>query len=746
MSKPLEARTRELTTSQPPPSEISDEEIERLLELSRGLQRVRLAPGSEVPGTRYRIDGWLGDGGTGVVYEATHEDLGRKVAIKVLHARHSDDAQLLKTFLEEARIAIKLASPYLVEVIDFAELPDGRPLYVMERLRGVSLDREVEHAPMAAHRLIAILRQVCKGIAAAHDAGMAHRDIKPEHILVLDPREVAAHGRRDRVKIMDFGIAAAVGQGSDPQGTPSYAAPEQMLGIGVARQDDVYSLGCSAYELLVGKTPFRRGSVRDVMRAHLTERPQSVSAAIGNGVIHPALERVIMKCLERHRKDRYANMREVETALIEAQIAAGIETAWDDLPLPIVDPKRMEAMAEGLKALKAGQAATQTGYEWWIPAVLGMLIASVAALGGSTVLGRPVDTVEQGQPSVVDTLVSEAKSAAERAFYIYPPSDDPKAPTAFVKVRELETLKDPHEQRLGKTVAEELRREFADTLERLGDRYYARANGEPFAADFYIQALLFDPLREHLRERAMVGAGEFAVLKDKAESRTFGSGELEAADGVALVANLADPETKIRFRSWARKQREKRPLSWVADARIDAFMATEGIPAEEGHRDAEPGVAPTLPSVDALRDALEEALLEPSGLASDDAPGDGRIGNPRTARKLAAQGHDALRGGRWDDASRLFHAALTEDRTCSNALIGLSDLHFEKADHTSAVRYAKMAVAAAPRKATYRIKYGDALVKVLAYTEAGEQYRAAASLGSKVAEARLERLEEKIGV
>src|SRR5690606_41519029 len=119
--------------------------------------------------------------------------------------------EMLQTFREEARAVTTMGSAYIVEVIDCAELPEGRVLYVMERLRGVSLDREVANAPMAMDRLIPILRQACKGLAAAHDAGLVHRDIKPEHLLVLDPGEPLANGRRDRIKILDFGIAAVMG-------------------------------------------------------------------------------------------------------------------------------------------------------------------------------------------------------------------------------------------------------------------------------------------------------------------------------------------------------------------------------------------------------------------------------------------------------------------------------------------------------------------------------------------------------
>lgn len=742
-SKPFEARTRQLTGAQVQP-QLTDEELDRLVELRNGRVRVRLSPGSEVPGTRYCIDGWLGDGGTGVVFEATHEDLGRKVAMKVLHSEHSDDPEMLQTFREEARAATKIGSPYIVEVIDFAELPDGRLLYVMERLRGVSLDREVEQAPMAMERLIPILRQACKGLGAAHDAGLVHRDIKPEHLLVLDPREPLANGRRDRIKIMDFGIAAVMGQSVDIQGTPSYMAPEQVLGMGVARQNDIYSLGCSAYELLVGRPPFRGANLREILRKHMREKPTPPHEVVGRQAVHPALEAVILKCLAKKKVERYPDMRELEAALVEAQLEAGIKTGWDDLPLPEVASERVDAMREGLAALHAGEP-TKRRYPWWAPALLGAALTGAVALVGLQFWREeaPTEVIDE-VAARVDRISREAKDAAAKALYFYPPVEDQNVPTAYSKVLELESFTEPEEQASGLPRAQELRSEFAATLERLGDAYWDKEGGKSFATDYYIQALMFDAQRERALARASITPGERIELRRKAEERAFSREELEAGDVLAMLATPDPEHREDKLRRWMKERRGRASSSFVRSARIEQFVLGEGVGVDPAPPEAPP------PSMDALRAAMEDALIAPPSsisAANLDEDGDDPRSrrDPAAARIVAEKATKALRAGRWEEASQQFHAALAIDRTCTSALIGLSDLHFEKAEHGDAVRYAKMAVAAAPRRASYRVKYGDALVKVLEYATAREQYEMAIELGSHEAKSRLKRLEDKTG-
>lgn len=759
IDKPHEAQTRQLSGPLPQ-AQLTDEELDRLVELHHGRPRVRLVPGNEVPGTRYRIDGWLGDGGTGVVYEATHQDLGRKVAIKVLHTEHSDDPELVRTFRDEARAAIKIASPYIVEVIDFAELPDGRLLYVMERLRGTSLDREVKNAPMDSARLIGILRQACKGLAAAHDAGLVHRDIKPEHLLALHPTEPQANGRRDRIKIMDFGIAAVAGhQSAYTQGTPSYMPPEQVLGVPPVRQNDIYSLGCAAYELLVGRPPFRADNVKDILRAQLKSSPRPPRELIGEDALHPAFEALILKCLAKHRRERYANMRELEAALIEVQLEAGFKTDWDDLPVPDVDPDRKRTLEEGLANLRVVYLAEKRR-GWWLPALLGAAITG-AVLVTVGVFWNPAspEDVAMAQ-SRVDVLAAEAKDAAAKARFYYPPVDDRDAPTAYLKVVELESFEGGEEEELGQARASELRKEFADTLEWLGDRLWATNVGRSFAMDYYLQAVIFDDTRTRALERAGIRPEQLPELRRKAQQGDFAENELEVG---RMLSVLAEEGLEDYDRSGATPP----PLPLVAkndkSTSRDAAVLPTGVSASRHalfeRMLVELGGEPPVPE-DVFADAVAKRAEAdpPPDESADDDTSDEKTGpretkpeapkvvrNPKRARRLARDGYAALKKGRWNEASTMFHASLESDRRNSRALIGLSDLHFEKAEYTKAVEYAGKAVDLAPRHASYLVKYGDALVKVLEYAKARQQYEAAVALGSDTAKRRLQRLKEKVG-
>ena len=194
--------------------------------LRRPGEMVHLSPGAVIPGTRYRLLRWLGDGGMGVVYEAEHIDIERRVAVKILRLEVCDQPQALQLFRDEARAAGRIGSAHIVEILDFAELPDGRLLYTMELLGGRPLARDIAERPMSAARTIAVLRQVCKGLSSDHAAHIIHRDIKPDNIFLVDRQS-----RPDSVKILDFGIsivmAGATVTDTDVVGTPPAAPPSR---------------------------------------------------------------------------------------------------------------------------------------------------------------------------------------------------------------------------------------------------------------------------------------------------------------------------------------------------------------------------------------------------------------------------------------------------------------------------------------------------------------------------------------
>jgi eukaryotic-like serine/threonine-protein kinase len=203
-------------------------------------------------GGRYRVEDVLGRGGMASVYLARDEELERPVAVKVLAEHLADQPEFHDRFLREARLAAQLSHPNIVQVFDVGE-ENGSPFIVMECVEGSTLAQELnERGPLEPDEVVDLALQICGGLEHAHAAGLVHRDIKPQNLLL----------RPDgTVKIADFGIARAaettrLTQMGSVLGTAAYLSPEQALGEEVTAAVDLYSLGCVLYELLTGRTPY----------------------------------------------------------------------------------------------------------------------------------------------------------------------------------------------------------------------------------------------------------------------------------------------------------------------------------------------------------------------------------------------------------------------------------------------------------------------------------------------------------
>lgn len=234
----------------------------------------------------YLVRRKLGQGGMGAVFEAVHESIGQRVAIKVLHAQLSQDDKITARFLNEARANSIVRHPGLVNVHDFQKLPDGTVYLVMEFLEGESLETALARlrqtkACMPPAEAAALIGQAASALAAVHQAGIVHCDLKPDNIyLVTDP---AVQGGK-RIKILDFGIAKflsnSLGQTTTTNlvmGTPRYMAPEQCEGRDmVDSKVDTYALGVIFYELLAGERPFDAQSMTALMAQHISKKPRPI--------------------------------------------------------------------------------------------------------------------------------------------------------------------------------------------------------------------------------------------------------------------------------------------------------------------------------------------------------------------------------------------------------------------------------------------------------------------------------------
>lgn len=726
---------------------------------------VRLNPGEVVPGTRYRILRWLGEGGMGVVYECIHVDLERHVALKILRPGISPDSRKARMFREEARAVSRAAAKEgrraqnIVEVFDFGELPDGRMWFAMELLDGKSLAACLGEGPMDQGRLIGILRQVCKGLAAAHDADVIHRDVKPGNVMLVNEGR-----RKDFVKIVDFGVAAMLSSPSDDQiqleGTPIYMAPEQASWGKFDRRLDVYAVGAMAFHLLVGRPPFIGTTVFKILRRIRKDpapKPSQVSPP--EIQIHPALEAVILKCLEKKPEDRFDDMRELEAALCDVQLAAKIRTDWDDLPIPDVDPTRREMLTRAF-------AARKQPFAWraWLVAAAAVIVS--LGLLSWIVFGRASSSAT---PNEVLAHVEGARAAAAKAFFVYPPTEDPHHPTAYTEVLTLEGMTDQYGDDAA-DAAELLRAEFAGTLVRLGDRYWDKPGGRPFATDYYIEALLFDPDNEHASARAPVTAGALAALEGKAAKLDFSELELRASE--PLIA-LAEPDEETRVRKLVALEKdgdergvhaktalrelilEEKKASPRAKAIVEA--AEEREPKTDEAEPAEPEVPvepvttqqEELQSGDTLVEVDDIPANPPANEADDDEP-ERAAARARPARdteaatRYVAQGIAAHKAGSRSKAESAFQKALSLDSRSHEAYDGLARVAFDWGDYNRAVRYGRRAVALSPSRGSYRIHLGDAYYKIFRYREARAEYERARELGHAGAGPRLKKVEKKI--
>ena len=270
---------------------------------------------------RYLVQTRIASGGTSTVYRGVDLRLDRPVAVKVMDSRYAGDDQFLTRFQLEARTVARLKDPGLVAVYDQGQ--DGRhPFLVMELIEGGTL-RELlaERGPMPPHAVVAVLHPVLGGLAAAHRAGLVHRDVKPENVLISDDGDV---------KIADFGLvravaAAGITSTSVILGTAAYLSPEQVRDGNAGPRSDVYSAGILTYELLTGRTPFTGDSALSIAYQRLDTDVPPPSAAIDG--VPRQFDEMVARATARDPADRYADAIEM---------AADVDAIGDELGLPEV--------------------------------------------------------------------------------------------------------------------------------------------------------------------------------------------------------------------------------------------------------------------------------------------------------------------------------------------------------------------------------------------------------------------------
>ncbi len=473
-----------------------------------------LARGAEIG--RYVVLSHLGTGGMGIVYAAYDPELDRKVAVKLLKSDASGSHGRAR-LLREAQALAKLAHPNVVAVHDVGTV-DDQVFVAMEFVQGTTLGGWLWARPRRWPEIVDLFVDVARGLQAAHAAGLVHRDLKPDNIMVGDDR---------RVRVMDFGLAraeldAGARDGERPReqalgldltregvwlGTPMYMAPEQWRGEATDARTDQFSFCVALWEALHGERPFRGDTLVALMTA-VTEG--TIAPPTDPSKSPPWLRRALERGLQVAPEQRWPSM-----AALIAELQRDREARW---------PR-------------------------WAPAaaVAGM----IAAVAFAVVRGREEPTVDAAavERARIESLHAAALEAGARGRWVYGTLDDPQG-SSYRHVRALESLRGPMATD-ATARARELRQKFFRSLVEFGDSYHQRPGGRLFAAEFYAQASVFafdvdGALVVDGRaaaERALAHSGltraMLATLRRDAEAGTFSPVEIQIAEELAELAEPA---------------------------------------------------------------------------------------------------------------------------------------------------------------------------------------------------------------
>jgi len=281
---------------------------------------------NKVVAGRYRLEARVGEGGMGVVYRARHVLIDRVVALKLIRPDLRGETHLRAWMLREARAANRVDHAHIIDIHDIGETEEGELYLVMEYLVGVPLSAELAKGPMPIARAVDILEQMCAALARAHDLGVVHRDLKSDNITLTQ-----RGGRKDFVKILDFGLAALA---RDPRlapkgavfGTPEYMSPEQARGEDAVAASDLYALGVLFYEMMTGQLPFRssdRDTLLEMQRSAPSPKPRQLRQDIPEQA-----EQICLKLLQKKIDDRFRDGHHLQEELKKLQRSLP-STVWD---------------------------------------------------------------------------------------------------------------------------------------------------------------------------------------------------------------------------------------------------------------------------------------------------------------------------------------------------------------------------------------------------------------------------------
>lgn len=294
---------------------------------------------------QYTLERKIGEGGMGVVYEASHGMLRRPTAIKLLRPEKAG-AENIERFEREVQLTAQLSHPNTITVFDYGRTPEGVFYYAMELIHGPTLEHVVQlTGAQPQERVRSILMRCAAALREAHDVSLIHRDIKPSNIMLC-----RMSFRNDVVKLLDFGLVKSMNKAESPQvtatetivGTPAYMAPESIVAADSAEaRSDLYSLAAVGYFLLTGTHVFEADTVVEVCGKHLHEAPEPPSARVPN--VHPDLEALLLQCLEKHPDHRPHDAKALYDALEAIPLEPYASEEWWEEFAPALDALKSES-------------------------------------------------------------------------------------------------------------------------------------------------------------------------------------------------------------------------------------------------------------------------------------------------------------------------------------------------------------------------------------------------------------------
>jgi serine/threonine protein kinase len=552
-----------------------------------------------VVGGRYYVRKLCGEGGMGRVYEAEHIDIGKRVALKILHPAYSQTPDLVERLRREARSASKIAHPNVVDVTDSGTTPDGAFFFVMEYLEGIELGELIyREKRLDIRRTLMIGAQICRALQAAHEVNVIHRDLKPENVLIL-----RRDGQRDFVKVLDFGIAKS-GNDSDvgesrggrrltqpgmTMGTPEYMAPEQASGKPADPRSDIYAVGGLLYEMLSGNPPYEGANFMEILHKKANGAPAALSTVRND--VPPALENVIMKAMAKEPDARQQSMEALEKEL--QNVATLLFSNFAIAPLSEPDPTPPPSMLGALRDAASPRGLAERVRGWnrkkvvIAGAAFGLLVAfvvvgatSAARRGSNPVAVAPTQPPPVAAAPVVPALPTVAASPApvgetKRA-------DDEEETTEATEVTEA-TVKGPGDGESAKIKAATklASSSVADAKSGAEAKKLLMDAERLLRAERFGEAReIFEKLSKSKRERgpALVGLAEISFQEKKyGEAARTAEKAAERGGGVKARVLLGDAHFRLaRYREAARAYEEALKIDPTnASAKSGLALATK---------------------------------------------------------------------------------------------------------------------------------------------------------------------------